>query len=411
MLITAAFPYGFGETFLENEIPILAERFEKIFLFPKVIDNPDRIRKLPPNCHLSLVFIEGKINPLLNAFQILVSSWYWREVIHFLKNEKNITLDKFQFIYSFAKRGNRLFQLLNKEISDLEIDLKRSSFYSYWFMAGAMAVVLLKNRYSHIPKSISRAHRVDLYQNVNKRKYLPFKKFMGSNLDKIYSVSKDGCNYLRETYNIPAFKTGIARLGVSSELQKKDIQITKNQELQLISCSNFRTVKRVHLIALSLKDFSFQNDTKLRWTHIGGGDKIIKKEVQKIAAEFRSNVKFHLTGQMSNKEVKEYYASNGIDIFLNLSSSEGVPVSIMEAQSYGSTVIATDVGGVSEIVNNENGVLLSSNPKVKEIVLGLESLLNDEVILNKRIKSFENYSMEYNAAKNYKAFTNQLILS
>ena len=44
-----------------------------------------------------------------------------------------------------------------------------------------------------------------------------------------------------------------------------------------------------------------------------------------------------------------------VDLFLTVSANEGIPVSIMEAQSFGIPVIATDVGGISEIVNNVNG--------------------------------------------------------
>lgn len=41
-----------------------------------------------------------------------------------------------------------------------------------------------------------------------------------------------------------------------------------------------------------------------------------------------------------------------------MSDSEGIPVSIMEAMSFGIPVIARNVGGMSEIVNEENGLLL-----------------------------------------------------
>ncbi|MFR4320263.1 MAG: glycosyltransferase [Blautia massiliensis (ex Durand et al. 2017)] len=45
---------------------------------------------------------------------------------------------------------------------------------------------------------------------------------------------------------------------------------------------------------------------------------------------------------------------------MNVSSSEGIPVSIMEATSFGIPGIATDAGGTKEIIRDkENGVLLS----------------------------------------------------
>jgi len=46
---------------------------------------------------------------------------------------------------------------------------------------------------------------------------------------------------------------------------------------------------------------------------------------------------------------------------MNLSETEGIPVSIMEAQSAGVPILATNLGGTSEIVNNENGFLVEKD--------------------------------------------------
>jgi len=48
---------------------------------------------------------------------------------------------------------------------------------------------------------------------------------------------------------------------------------------------------------------------------------------------------------LPHNDVLNYYASNPVDVFINTSSSEGLPVSIMEAMSFGIPVIATNVGG------------------------------------------------------------------
>ncbi|HUV13148.1 MAG TPA: glycosyltransferase family 4 protein, partial [Acidobacteriota bacterium] len=46
----------------------------------------------------------------------------------------------------------------------------------------------------------------------------------------------------------------------------------------------------------------------------------------------------------------QYYKD--ADVFLLLSRWEGVPLAILEAMAYGNIVVATDVGGVSEIVED-----------------------------------------------------------
>lgn len=65
---------------------------------------------------------------------------------------------------------------------------------------------------------------------------------------------------------------------------------------------------------------------------------------------------------------------------MNLSTSEGVPVSIMEVQSYGIPVIATNVGGTGEIIDKDNGILLPSCPSLEDVVAALEKYINQTSI-------------------------------
>ena len=48
---------------------------------------------------------------------------------------------------------------------------------------------------------------------------------------------------------------------------------------------------------------------------------------------------------------------NKCQVFVLPSYTEGLPISILEALSYGDFIIATNVGGIPEIVNSDNGIL------------------------------------------------------
>jgi colanic acid/amylovoran biosynthesis glycosyltransferase len=60
---------------------------------------------------------------------------------------------------------------------------------------------------------------------------------------------------------------------------------------------------------------------------------------------------------VDHAQVIDYYTTNHIALFLSLSSREGLPVSLMEAISCGIPLLATTVGGVSEVVNENTGRL------------------------------------------------------
>jgi glycosyltransferase involved in cell wall biosynthesis len=89
-----------------------------------------------------------------------------------------------------------------------------------------------------------------------------------------------------------------------------------------------------------------------------------------------------------------------------LSESEGVPVSIMEAQSFGIPVIATNVGGTSEIVNERVGILLSDNPTRNDVCKALEEVLKSNISREFIKKEWNKIS---NAERNFSEFASELI--
>ena len=62
-----------------------------------------------------------------------------------------------------------------------------------------------------------------------------------------------------------------------------------------------------------------------------------------------------------------YIKNNHFDVFINLSKFEGLPVSIIEAISFGVPVFATDAGGSREAVNYRTCKLFKNNFKTEDL--------------------------------------------
>ena len=72
-----------------------------------------------------------------------------------------------------------------------------------------------------------------------------------------------------------------------------------------------------------------------------------------------------LAGPIQNEALMRYYQQHPADLFINTSSSEGLPVSIMEACSFGIPAIATPCWRTSEIVQDgKTGFLMEFAPNV-----------------------------------------------
>lgn len=81
------------------------------------------------------------------------------------------------------------------------------------------------------------------------------------------------------------------------------------------------------------------------------------------------------TGSLTNQDVMRLY--NSTDIFINPSYSEGLPTTVLEAGLMKCAVVATNVGGTAEIIEDGKEGLLCK-PEVLDITKKLENCIKDK---------------------------------
>ena len=90
-------------------------------------------------------------------------------------------------------------------------------------------------------------------------------------------------------------------------------------------------------------------------------------------------VKFE--GWVSGK--KKIELLNWADVFILPSFNEGLPISILEAMSYGHPIISTPVGGIPEVVETElNGVIVTPGDD-EAIVSAIKKYIEDKSLIDK----------------------------
>ena len=388
-LITSLFPYGHAETFLETEIHFTADFFGKINILP--LNNTINYRTTPKNCSISP--IEFKNNwCFLRIFKLLLNNLILIELLS-LFNKKN----KVGILKTMIVTLNKSIQIEQFIITKLnKNELNNTVLYSYWCDESAMALALLKKKYPMLT-TVSRAHGWDLYFETNKYNHLPFKPFISKYINQIYPISNTGKNYILERWNAQT-EPKTAFLGVNSNTL---LEPNKN-EFTLVSCSNTIKLKRVELILFALKQI---NETYIKWVHFGDGAEF--ENLKEKARGIVPNIDIVWKGRVKNEEVIHFYKKENPSLFINVSSSEGIPVSIMEAFSFGIPAIATNVGGTNEIVtDNYNGILLKENPTIEEIksaILKIKYLETSEYEKMK-LNAWNTLNEKFSAEKNYKSF-------
>jgi glycosyltransferase involved in cell wall biosynthesis len=279
-----------------------------------------------------------------------------------------------------------------------ERDLGDALFYDYWFENSTLALALLR-RSGEIRTAVSRAHRFDIYDEAWDGQPVPFRGAKAHGLDAVFAVSASGVDYLHEHIPLVRGKVSLQRLGVRDP-GRAGAERTDTPPL-VVTCASLLPRKRVHLVPEVLACLG----RPVRWVHLGDGPE--RRRVEAAAEALDRNVTWTLAGQLPNRRVLDFYKWNHVDALLSLSLSEGVPVSMMEAQSYGIPVVGCGVGGVPEIIDDRTGILLDVGASAAEMAEGLAAALEPGRFDRGAVRRF--FQGRFEARSNYNAFAETLI--
>lgn len=401
--MTSAFPFYPGEQFLEDEISHWGNsEFKEVYIIPNRIHGAPRA--VPKNIEVSQIMgVAGRISKCYYLLRTIFSKIVWKEIVALLKARKIRPYTLMRIIIDGSRILSIESHLEKFAIKHGKIDLV----YCYWNTLSAYAACLVKER-NRIGKVITRIHGGDLYEDRCKFEYMPYKRQFVNNFDKIFCLATQGKSYVLKKYNFVDEQIEISRLGVP--VPSIMTRPTKSNCLNILSVSFCVEVKRIDKIIEAVAKTGYLcPSTSIKWTHIGGGAQF-KSLLKKAEVELTSlqNVEFEFLGSLPREKIFEFYSHNEIDVFINSSESEGVPVSIMEAMSFGVPAIAPDIGGISDLIEYDCGCLLKANPTAIDISNALIEwkLRSKDLTLRSKVK--EMIGQNYNAEVNYTRFIARL---
>jgi colanic acid/amylovoran biosynthesis glycosyltransferase len=403
-IVTSSFPFSGGEQFLESEIEYWGSSLDRIIVLPVAARGV--ARTVPAAVEVELTLAE--MNTTFTKFVYFIASPFSRVFVNEARYLRSVGKLNCGMLYQSARETARTLMCargLRKVARRFggRIDLV----YSYWNDATAFGGAVSKRR-GYVKRVVSRAHgEYDIYEETRDGDYMPLKRQFIGDFDALFPVSQDGRDYMAKTYGVVPERNIVSRLGV--QVPERMTLAGGNAQCRIVSVSFCMGVKRIDKIiqalaaaARSMPEISF------RWTHVGGGP--LLPELQKFGDETLSglsNVDHVFTGTMVHQDVLKFLIAEPIDMLINTSESEGIPVSIMEAMSCGIPAIAPEVGGVPELVANGRGVLMSATPEVDDVARCLTDfmLASKRPETRQRVREF--VKVEFNEARNYPAFVEQ----
>lgn len=180
------------------------------------------------------------------------------------------------------------------------------------------------------------------YTNVSIKAILPVSKMLGKIMQERYGVQK---NRITKVGNVAAACFD----GLSK--QKND------EEVNIVLVAMWTHPKNPMLFVDALKQLhpAFEKKINVHWIGIGPQLEEVKKT---ITGRFEG-VSFTFYGLLSKLEIAKIFAQ--ADFLVHPSDSENLPTIIAEALCSGLPVLSNSVGGIPEMIDESNGVLVEAN--------------------------------------------------
>ena len=397
LLVTEHYPCGTQESFLETEIEYLKE----LYRVHVITTDTDRLmtRTLPKDVIFSRP--SEKVSGFKRFF-IRLSCLFSRGYLE----ERRLAKAAGKFTPAFRKHTLDMLvksKLLYNYIRSLDFFQREEPLlvYSANFNDYLYGLCCLKN-FSDDIRVVTRCHNANMYSPRSGKRRETLNELVNQSIDAVYFTSDHSRQLYLQNFAAPGTdpeKFRVARMGVPAQ-ELLPLSPLPEFSLRVVTCCAMEADKRLPLIIDALSGL---NSGCVEWIHIGTGSKrqeITAYAQQKLAG--KNGVRYKFFGKMSRNEIDRYYRENYVDLFLSVSLSESVPTAMMQAMSHGIFVAATNVDGVSDVVDNENGMLLPANATPEQLSRALDAFcrISKESIAKKGRLAYCSWQEKFDAEKN-----------
>lgn len=270
-----------------------------------------------------------------------------------------IVMPSYGEVSEIFKKNNIKFFCLNKKNV-----IKKNTFYGIFQLvkllikekpdilhaqAGILPCIL--GKIVGIKKIIEHKHGLDFTQEqlLNfgffRLTYEKMKKYFTDYTVTVCSKDKE---VLLKKFNYRSDKTIVVYNGIESEDCVK-----KMSDKLVIGNIGRLTYQKAQDRFIQLAGILLEKYTNTYFYIYGKGEN--EEEYKKLISKLNIADNVFIKGFSSN--IKEIFST--LDLFILTSRYEGIPYILLEAMNYGIPVISTDVGGINEIItNNENGFIV-----------------------------------------------------
>lgn len=324
--------------------------------------------------------------------------WFRKKWKEYGKTEREDVVDNIKIYYKrhivvpcyifFPFQGLSMYLSVKSLVKKLIKSNKRMTImHTHTILPSGLAGVLLAKKFKIPHICTIHGSDINIYPFYSKLSFL-LTKYTLKKCDYIVAVS----NKIKE--KILSIEEGVKSISVihngadsrhffpmPKETAKQRLGINENRKI-ILFIGNLHPVKGVNYLieAFNLLVRDYKENNVILFL-IGDGNE--REKLTSLARSLRIEEKVFFWGRKPHSEIPLWL--NIADIFVLPSISEGFPTIIPETLMCGVPVVASDVGGISEIIiNGETGILCRPGD-VGSIKNGIKILMDDESLRKKII--------------------------
>lgn len=340
-------------------------------------------------------------NSLCDDYDIEIMSFY-----KLSKTQANKLNDKIKVKYLYdggpnkeefldAFHNHKIFNILKEGIRSVSILTKKKiRVINYIKNCDSKYIVSTRYDFSALLSKYGNDNSVKIaqehhYHNNNKR-YINILKNKYYNIDFLFALTKT----LEKDYKKFLIKNKHTKVVlVPNMLYYIPSKQSKLDKKNIITISRLDYGKRNDDI---IKAFSKIKENDWKLYIIGDGKEF--NNLNKLINDLNMNDRIILTGYKNKEEIEEYMLKSSL--FLMASETEGLPMVLLEAMSYGIPCIAYEIAsGVNDIIdNNKNGYIIK-NRNEEEYIEKIEKVINDSKLRNELGIEAKNKANEFSKEK------------
>lgn len=275
--------------------------------------------------------------------------------------------------------------------------------HSHWYIPQGIVQSFIKKPY------IITGHGADVTA-LNKGVFKALKKRTSMNAKHITAVSQHLKNVILDFSGVQNEKISVISMGCdtkafSPKYRVEDYFDQRDKKVVLFA-GRLAEKKGVAYLIDAVKDLDVQL--------VIAGDGPLKEELMKQAEPLEDKVVF--LGSKTHEELRVIYASADIFVAPSITAKdgdqEGFGLVIIEAMASGLPVIASESGGIVDIITHGENGLLSPEKDVKSIERNIKYLLDNPESYNKLMKNGLKTAAEYDyseIAKKYKYIIEKIL--